>query len=89
MSEEACHALGLDIEVYGVDWEGLGDDRLLQSQRENYFADEGSSSCIGRIGPPRNLNEVSVYPPSSDVLTSDDLIGLAETVRLWYGLPDN
>ena len=78
-----------DIEVYGVNWEGLGNDRLLQSQRENNSANEGSTSWIGRIGPPQNLNEVSVYPPSSDVLTSDELIGLAETVRLWYGLPDN
>ena len=41
------------------------------------------------MGPPQNLNEVSVYPPSSDVPTSDKLIGLAETVCLWYGLPDN
>ena len=78
-----------DIEVYGVNWGGLSDDRLLQSQRENNSANEGSTSWIGRIGLPQNLNEVSVYPLSSDVLTSDELIGLAETVRLWYSLPDN
>ena len=73
-----------DIEVYGVDWEGLSDDRLLHSQRENNSTDKGSTSWIGQIGPPQNLNEVSVYPPSSD-----ELIGLAKTVCLWYGLPDN
>ena len=78
-----------DIEVYSVDQEGLGDDRLLHLQRENNSADKGSTSWIGWIGPPQNLNKVSIYPLSSDVLTSDELIGLAETVCLWYGLPDN
>ena len=78
-----------DIEVYGVDWEGLGDDWLLHLQKENNSADKGSTSWIGQIGPPQNLSEVSVYPPSSDVLTSDELIGLAKTVCLWYCLPDN
>ena len=78
-----------DIEVYSVDQEGLGDDRLLHLQRENNSADKGSTSWIGWIGPPQNLNKVSIYPLSSDVLTSDELIGLTETVCLWYGLPDN
>ena len=73
-----------DIEVYSVDWEGLGDDQLLHLQRENNSTDKGSTSWIGWIGPPQNLNKVSVYPPSSD-----KLIGLAETVCPWYGLPDN
>ena len=74
-----------DIEVYGVDLEGLNDDQVLHSQRENNSTDEGSTSWIGQTGPPQNLNEVPVYPPSSDVLTSDELTGHAETVHLWYG----
>ena len=73
-----------DIEIYGVDWEALSDNRLLHSQVENNSTNKGSTSWIGRTGPLQHLNEVSVYPPSSD-----KLLGLAETVHPWYGLPDN
>ena len=30
-----------------------------------------------------------MYPPLSDALTSDELLGLADAVRPWYGLPDD
>ena len=78
-----------DIEVYGVNWEALSDNRLLCSQGENNSTNEGSTSWIGQTGPPQHLNEVPVYPPLSDVLTSDELLGLSETVHPWYGLPDD
>ena len=78
-----------DIEVYGVNWEGLNDDWVLCSWRENSSTDEGSPSWIGQTGPPQNLNEVPVYPPLSNVLISDELLGLAETVCLWYGYQDD
>ena len=68
-----------DIEVYGVNWEGLNDDQVLCSRRENNSTDEGSTSWIGQTGPPQNLNKVPVYP-----LSSDELTGLAKTVCLWY-----
>ena len=78
-----------DLEVYGVDWEGLHDEQLLHSQRQNNSIHEGSTSWIGHTGHPQNLNEVSVYAPLSDALTSDELVGLAETIHPWYGLPEN
>lgn len=78
-----------EVEVYGVDWEGLNDDRLLRSQRENNHIHEGSTSWIGRTGPPQHLNEVPVYPPSSDALTSEELSGLSDAVHPWFGLPDD
>jgi hypothetical protein len=53
-----------ELEVYGVDWEGLHDDQLLQSQRDNNPQREGWSSWIGRVGPPEELSRVSVEPPS-------------------------
>ena len=47
-----------ELEVNGVDWEGLQDDQLLWSQRENNSTDEGWSSWVGQQGPPAHLNEV-------------------------------
>ncbi|KAL0069944.1 hypothetical protein AAF712_002839 [Marasmius tenuissimus] len=55
MSEE-------ELEVFGVDWEGLHDDALLKSLRGNYN-DEGTTSWIGQRGPPPELSEVVVDPP--------------------------
>ncbi|KAK7020106.1 hypothetical protein R3P38DRAFT_3198749 [Favolaschia claudopus] len=54
-----------ELEVYGVDWEGLHDESLLESRQENNTVDEGTTSWIGRIGPPPEdqLNEVLVDPP--------------------------
>jgi hypothetical protein len=52
-----------ELEVYGIDWEGLYDDHLLCSQRENNSVAEGWTSWIGHMGPPDHLNEVSVDPP--------------------------
>ena len=63
-----------EMEVYGVDWEGLNDDQLLCSQRENNHMHEGSSSWIGWTGSPQHLNEVPMYPPLSNTLTSDELL---------------
>ncbi|KAJ7818740.1 hypothetical protein B0H13DRAFT_1738953 [Mycena leptocephala] len=58
-----------EMEVYGVDWEALHDDALLESRQENNPADEGSTSWIGRVGPPERLNEVNVEPPSGPFST--------------------
>lgn len=65
MSEE-------ELEVYGVDWEGLHDDRLLRSQRTNNSIGEGWSSWVGRTGPPDHLNEVPLNSPTSGALTPRD-----------------
>ena len=63
-----------ELEVYGVDWEALRDDRLLRSQRANNSNSEGSSSWIGRTGPPGDLNEVYLEAPRSPLPPQD--IGL-------------
>jgi hypothetical protein len=57
MSEE-------ELEVFGVDWEGLGSDTLLQSREANNPSTEGTGSWLGRNGPPEHLNEVPVEPPT-------------------------
>ncbi|KAJ7027536.1 hypothetical protein C8F04DRAFT_1222908 [Mycena alexandri] len=62
------HALAADLseeelEVYGVDWEGLHDDTLLHSQRKNNAEETGWTSWLGRVGPPEHRNEVPVESP--------------------------
>ncbi|KAK7043060.1 hypothetical protein VNI00_008798 [Paramarasmius palmivorus] len=62
---DALQSLPLDedeLEVFGIDWEGLYDDRLLTSLRQNY-AQDGGNSWIGRRGPPPELTEVLCDPP--------------------------
>jgi hypothetical protein len=70
-----------ELEVYGVDWEGLRDEQLLRSQRQNNSANEGWSSWVGRAGPPENLNEVSVSSPSG-ILHDQEVAVLGEALEL-------
>ncbi len=76
-----------ELEVYGVDWEGLHDDRLLQSQEENNDG-EGFTSWVGRQGPPANLNEVRVDPPDNP-LSQEQITALLSSVGLLIGQPDD
>ncbi|KAJ6461309.1 hypothetical protein C8R45DRAFT_842160 [Mycena sanguinolenta] len=84
-----------ELEVYGIDWRGLREDGVLHSQAQNNPTSEGSSSWIGRTGPPPDLSHVDVQSPTG-TLTEDkvaklyhsfsDLIGRAEDeniVLLW------
>jgi hypothetical protein len=71
-----------ELEVYGVDWEALRDERLLRSQRANNSDREGWSSWVGRAGPPENLNEVFVEPPAQP-LSSDEEQSLDSAIRQW------
>ncbi|KAF8159047.1 hypothetical protein K438DRAFT_1441769, partial [Mycena galopus ATCC 62051] len=52
-----------ELEVYGIDWQGLRDDGVLHSQAQNNLSTEGSSSWVGRTGPPPDLSQVIVQPP--------------------------
>ncbi|KAF7348849.1 hypothetical protein MVEN_01404900 [Mycena venus] len=52
-----------ELEVFGVDWEALNDDAVLESRQDNNPSDEGSTSWVGHSGPPARLNEISVEPP--------------------------
>lgn len=79
-----------ELEVYGVDWEGLQEDRLLRSRRENNATDEGWSSWTGRTGPPDHLNEVPLDPPTSDALTAGETADLGDfPSRLSHSPDDN
>ncbi|KAF9065738.1 hypothetical protein BDP27DRAFT_1549072 [Rhodocollybia butyracea] len=51
-----------ELEVFGIDWDGLQDETILRSLRKNYRND-GSGSWLGHRGPPPELNEVVVEPP--------------------------
>ncbi|KAJ3868130.1 hypothetical protein EV359DRAFT_70730 [Lentinula novae-zelandiae] len=51
-----------ELEVFGLDWEGLRDEALLQSLRRNY-SNEGSSSWLGQRGPPPELNQGFAHGP--------------------------
>ncbi|KAJ3817199.1 hypothetical protein EV361DRAFT_806431 [Lentinula raphanica] len=60
-----------ELEVFGIDWEGLQDGALLQSLRRNYAHEEGANTWLGRHGPPPTLNEVQVDPPSGSMTAED------------------
>ncbi|KAJ7715589.1 hypothetical protein B0H16DRAFT_1434850 [Mycena metata] len=77
-----------ELEVYGVDWEGLHDDTLLHSQRENNVAEMGWTSWLGRIGPPEHLNEVPVESPEGP-LHLDQVAALEAVIGQWRGLAAN
>ncbi|KAJ7026560.1 hypothetical protein C8F04DRAFT_966270 [Mycena alexandri] len=64
-----------ELEVYGIDWQGLRDDSILDSQRQNNPRTEGSSSWVGRVGPPPDLSEVVVDPPAG-TLSNEEVDGL-------------
>ncbi|KAF8201209.1 hypothetical protein K438DRAFT_1905754 [Mycena galopus ATCC 62051] len=40
-----------ELEVYGIDWQGLLDNNILHSQAQNNSTTEGSSSWIGHTEP--------------------------------------
>ncbi|KAJ7436552.1 hypothetical protein FB451DRAFT_1061692 [Mycena latifolia] len=77
-----------ELEVYGVDWEGLQDDAILQSQRSNNTAENGWSSWIGRSGPPDHLNEVPVESPTGP-FGPQELEHLDAVIAPWQGLASN
>ncbi|KAG6912999.1 hypothetical protein DXG01_010493, partial [Tephrocybe rancida] len=46
-----------ELEVFGVDWEAIRDERLLQSLEANNPRNEGSDSWLQHSGPPEHMNE--------------------------------
>lgn len=64
-----------ELEVYGIDWRGLQDEQVLQSQAANNSSDEGWSSWIGRIGPPAHLSDIPVESPEG-FLSPQELMSL-------------
>jgi hypothetical protein len=84
-----------ELEVYGVDWEGLHEERLLQSHGQNNDVGEGWTSWVGRVGPPDHLNEVALESPNAslsphevqhlDAIIHSNIDGVqdADIVNLW------
>ncbi|KAJ7164370.1 hypothetical protein C8R46DRAFT_1163782 [Mycena filopes] len=76
-----------ELEVFGIDWQGLRDGAILDSQRQNNPTTEGSSSWVGRVGPPPDLSEVIVDPPAG-TLSGDEVDGLRVAVADLMGSAD-
>lgn len=74
-----------ELEVYGVDWEGLHDEALLNSQRNNNTTEDGWTSWVGCVGPPEHLNEVPVESPQGP-FEPRELAMLDHAVAPWRGL---
>ena len=72
-----------ELEVYGVDWEALQDNVMLQSQRDNNSDHEGWTSWVGQTGPPPQLSEVTVDPPSDPQLQPGELEHLDDAISTW------
>ncbi|KAJ7735629.1 hypothetical protein DFH07DRAFT_870733 [Mycena maculata] len=69
-----------ELEVYGIDWQGgLRDDTILDSQRGNNLTSEGSSSWVGRVGPPPDLS----------TLSDEEVVGLGSTFAGLIGSADD
>ncbi|KAJ7589913.1 hypothetical protein C8J56DRAFT_1139619 [Mycena floridula] len=72
-----------ELEVYGIDWEGLNLDRVRESQMANNPQGEDSTSWVGQTGPPAHLNEVLVEPPTVS-LAPGPLEGLQAELGLMH-----
>ncbi|KAJ3844034.1 hypothetical protein F5878DRAFT_526618 [Lentinula raphanica] len=68
-----------ELELFGVDWEDLSDDALLNLLHENY-SHEGSGSWLGRRGPPPELSYVVVDPPPG-LFTGEQLAFMEEQLQ--------
>jgi hypothetical protein len=71
-----------ELEVYGVDWEALQDEHLLETRAANNPADEGITSWFGQTQPPQQLSGVTLDPPETP---SGDLYVIAfdQQLQLW------
>ncbi|KAJ3964906.1 hypothetical protein EV361DRAFT_15798 [Lentinula raphanica] len=69
-----------ELELFGVDWEGLRDETILQSLRQNYAHEQDSNTWLGQHGPPEQLNSVEVEPPPGS-LTADEVKLMDEVLR--------
>ncbi len=74
-----------ELEVYGIDWEALQDDDIRQSHLIQNGIQEGSTSWIGHIGPPPDLNEVCVDSPNMPFNTQEELDMVYLSAQPWIG----
>lgn len=73
-----------EIEVHGIDWDGLTSETLRDSERDNNPGGESATrtSWVGRIGPPDNLNEVVVDSPET-IFEDENISHLDDAVSEW------
>ncbi|KAJ7200862.1 hypothetical protein GGX14DRAFT_371909 [Mycena pura] len=76
-----------DLESYGIDWQALREDNILQSQNLNNSCHESDSSWVGQVGPPAQLSHVLVDPPVG-TLTEVETTELANMVSHLVGSSD-
>lgn len=73
-----------ELATFGVDWEGLREDRVLSSQLANNPIGEGTSSWIGRVGPPPDLGGVHLEAPGAPV-SQEVADGLFHSLHTLWG----
>ena len=74
-----------ELEVFGVDWEGLQDENMLQSRQTNNRADEAPGSWLVQNPPPQNLNEVNVVPPVAGIFTDEEIMAIDQSLFYLLG----
>ncbi|KAJ7036875.1 hypothetical protein C8F04DRAFT_1220836 [Mycena alexandri] len=75
------HALAADLSEEEL--EGLHDDTLLHSQRENNAEETGWTSWLRRVGPPEHLNEVPVAALEAIIAEWRGLAADWDIIHLW------
>lgn len=73
-----------ELEVFGIDWDGLRQENLLRSRDSNNSTNEGDGSWIRQSGPPENLNEVPLEAPAGP-FGADELILLENHLSIYAG----
>ena len=79
-----------ELEVYGVDWQGLCDEQLLWAQKQNNPGYEEGSSWVGWNGPPppAHLNEVTMEPLTGHLM-EQEILALEHGIEHWYQFSDD
>jgi hypothetical protein len=76
-----------ELELYGVDWEALRDDAILQSRATNNPTDENGTTWLGHSAPPQQLSGVLLDPPTQP---EDDAIQIFDhSFQLWLNANPN
>ncbi|KAJ7049165.1 hypothetical protein C8F01DRAFT_1213361 [Mycena amicta] len=75
-----------ELEVHGIDWEGLRDEDIVESQQNNNPSNEYEASWVGQVGPPPNLSEVIVEPPEG-VFSDEQMDDLVALLSPYMGSP--
>lgn len=77
-----------ELEVFGVDWQALQDEALMNSCEQNNSQDEAGHSWIDQRGPPPHLNEVAVETPEGP-LRADKQEYLQQELQMFIGSADS